>query len=231
MPDYSRSILKPPMQGPRNGADGRRPVIFDVLGPDRETSILPDDYRMVLWANPTEMSFSYTRTVSRIQTRGGFVEQHWGDGTNTISMPSVSGGFMRLWSGLSNATNPSVGGTRRETLAYDRYLDMLALFHNNGSVYDAFGQIALQGIIKVTFDGGVYKGWFTSFSVTEDAQKPYMFSLSMDFEIAEETHVWRTVPTYRSASSVTDSYGDAAEAAGEPVLEDFPIPGPTTGVE
>ena len=119
---------------------------------------------------------------------------------------------MRLYSGVSNVTNPEMGGTRRETLAYDRYLDFLALFHNNGSVYDVLGQVALQGIIKITFDGGVYLGWFTSFSVTEDATKAFMFQLSMDFDIAEEVQVWRTQAGATSAVSEDNAYEQATDA-------------------
>ena len=211
--DWSKAVFKPPLIGPSEAeANGKRPVIFDILGPDRETSILPVDYRLVLWANPSEMSFSYTRKVERIQTRAGWVEQHWGDDAQSMSITAASGGFMRLYSGLSNVTNPAYGGTRRETLAYDRYLDILALFHNNGSVYDAGGQVALQGIIKVTFDGGVYFGWFNSFNVTEDAATPFMFNITLDFDIDREVQVWRTQRGARSAASVTDSYQESLDA-------------------
>ena len=211
--DWSKAIFKPPLIGPTEAeASGLRPVIFDILGPDRETSILPSEYRLVLWSNPEEMSFSYTRKVERIQTRGGFVEQHWGDDVQSMSIQAATGGFMRLYSGVSNITNKEYGGTRRETLAYDRYLDFLALFHNNGSVYDARGQVALQGIIKITFDGGVYLGWFTSFSVTEEAASPFMFKLSMDFDIEREVQTWRTLSGARSAASENNAYAEATNA-------------------
>jgi hypothetical protein len=172
---------------------GKRPVIFDILGPDLETSILPEGLRLVLHVGPSNLSVKYTKVIERIQTRGGFVEQHFGDGTTTLDFEAATGGFMRLYGGLSNVTSPDLaGGTRRETLAYDSYLDFLALFHNNGSVYDEQGQIAFQGAIKCTFDGGTYVGWFTSFSVTEEAGKPYQFTMSASFEVSREQHVFRS---------------------------------------
>ncbi len=222
MADSSRSIFKPPLQAPDGyEGSGKRPVVFDILGPDRETSVLPEQYRLVLYANPTEMSFNYQKKIERIQTKGGWVEQHWGDDAQTINFTAVTGGFMRLWSGLSNITNPAYGGTRRETLAYDRYLDFLSLFHNNGSVYDAFGNIALQGVIQVTFDGGVYLGWFSSFTLSETADKPYMFTLTADFIISSEVQVWRTAIGGTTASSVSDDYQasvDASEFAANPFI-------------
>lgn len=175
---------------------GVRPVVFDVISPDGETSLLPDGLKMVLHVNPAKMDVKYQRVVDRQQTKSGFVEQHFGDGTQTINFEMATGGFMRLYTGLSSNTSPAMtGGTRRETLAYDSYLDMLALFHNNGSVYDLRGQVALQGQIKVTFDGGVYFGWFNTFLVTESADKPYQFSMTATFEVAREIQSWRTAVT------------------------------------
>jgi len=69
---------------------------------------------------------------------------------------------------------------------------MLALFHNNGSVYDTNGNIVLQGILKITFDGGIYYGWFSQFSVNEEAEKPYQFSISASFSVRKEVVVWRS---------------------------------------
>jgi hypothetical protein len=171
---------------------GKRPVVFDIIDPSGE-SILPDDLKLVLHVNPNSMSIKYTAAVSVIQTKGGFVEQHWGDGAQSIELDMATGGFMRMYTGLSANTSPyATGGTRRETLAYESYLDILALFHNNGSVYDISGQVALQGKLKITFDGGSYYGWFTAFSVTEGVDKPYQFSMTASFEVSEEIQVWRT---------------------------------------
>jgi len=173
---------------------GVRPVVFDILGPDRASSILPEGLRMVLHVNPSSMSFSYSKQIERVQTKGGFVEQHWGEAARSVSFSLATGGFKRLYSGLSNVTGGGydTGGTRRETIAYDKYLDLLALFKNNGSIYDTSGQIAFQGIIKITFDGGIYMGWFTSFNVAEAAEKPFQFDLTAEFTIAHEVLRMRT---------------------------------------
>jgi len=177
---------------------GVRPVVFDILAPDQETSILPSDLKMVLHVNPKTMSFSYTKVIERINTKGGFVEQHWGEGIRSMDFDIATGGFMRLYSGLSNVTGGpgayETQGNRRETIAYDKYLDLLALFHNNGSVYDATGKVVFQGIIKVTFDGGVYLGWFTSFTVTESVESPYQFNLSANFMVDSEVQRFRSMP-------------------------------------
>lgn len=189
---------------------GVRPVVFDIIAPDGETSILPDDLKLVLHVNPSSMSVKYQRIVERTQTKSGFVEQHFGDGTQTLDFEMATGGFMRLWTGLSSNTSPNLtGGTRRETLAYNSYLDILALFHNNASVYDIRGQVALQGKVKVTFDGGVFFGWFTSFTVSESADKPYQFSLSASFEVDSEVQAWRTAVSLADPTSPTATLSEA----------------------
>lgn len=197
---------------------GKRPVVLDVLGPDYETSLLPDDLKMVLHVNPTSMQVQHNRQVERIQTRGGFVEQHWGDSTSEVTFDQATGGFMRLYAGLSNVTNAAYGGTRRETIAYDKYLDMLALFHNNGSIYDSRGTIVLQGIIKLTFDGGVYLGWFSNMSVAESAEKPYQFTLSTTFTVHKERMTWRSSLSSTSGLATSSTPTSAAEQAQSPVL-------------
>jgi hypothetical protein len=185
---------------------GKRPVIFDILSSDQETSLLPEDLRLVLHVNPKSMTLHYDKNITRIQTKGGFVEQHWGDAAERISFAAATGGFMRLYAGLSSKTGSSFGGNlqstgptltavqgRRETIAYDKFLDLLALFHNNGSIYDVNGNIVIQGYMKLTFDGGVYIGWFDGdFTVTESALKPYQFELSANFNIDREELVLRS---------------------------------------
>jgi len=176
-----------------NKRDGHRPVIFDVVKGDGETSLLPEGLKMVMHVNPRTMSLSYGKQTERTQTRGGFVEFHWGDAAEEITFESATGGFMRLYSGLSNITGGIGTQGRRETIAYEKYLDMLALFHNNGSMYDPLGNIVVQGYIKMTFDGAVHIGWFDGqFVITESAQKPYLFELSARFIMDREILRWRS---------------------------------------
>lgn len=196
MPSISNPVFKGSFQtlADETNGEGKRPVVFDIIAPDGETSILPDSIKLVLHVNPRTMKMSYQKIIQRIQTKGGYVEQHWGEGANTISFEAATGGFMRLYTGLSNITGGGVdsGGTRRETIAYDKYLDFLALFHNNALIYDTYGQVAYQGFIKIMFDGHTHFGWFNSFSVAEASDKPYQFTLSAAFTISHEEWRFRT---------------------------------------
>ncbi len=185
---------------------GIRPFVFDIIAPDGVTSLLPDNLKMVLHVNPSGLDFSYSKIVSRDQTMMGWVESYFGDAVVTVNLENASGAFIRPYTGLSAITGPvgvngtsfgtSIGGTRRDTITYDKYLDSLALFHNNGSIYDDMGNVALQGRIKMSFDGGTWFGWFQSFSVTENADSPYQFKSSLTMQVERETHGIRTQNGY-----------------------------------
>jgi hypothetical protein len=204
-------VFKPRFYSPDDEHNrlGLRPVVFDIISPDGVTSLLPDNIKMILHTNPTTLSFGYQKKVSRTPTLGGWVEYYWGEEPYTITLDMSSGGFMRIGSGLSHTTGTvatqqgvrngtqdtygiDLGGTRRETIAYDKYLDLLSLFHNNGSIYDSRGYIAMQGRIKMSFNGGVWFGWFQSFSVSEAAETPFQFKLNCVFQVEREVHPVRT---------------------------------------
>lgn len=181
---------------------GIRPFVFDIVAPDGVTSMLPDDIKMVLHANPNQVEYNYEKQTTTSSTLHGWIEYYWGDNPTTISFDVASGVFIRPYTGLSAVTGQasvngetigkSIGGTRRDTITYDKYLDILSLFHNNGSIYDSIGQIVLQGRIKMTFDGGTWFGWFQSFSVTDDANSPYQFRVSLAMQVEREFHGVRT---------------------------------------
>jgi len=235
-------VFRSAFHSPEDEFSGRgvRPVVFDILGPDHETSILPDYLKMVLHVNPTSMKMSHQKIIERIHTEGGFVEQHFGDGTETIQFELATGGFMRLYTGLSNITGGGidVGGTRRETIAYDKYLDLLALFHNNGHVYDYHGRLVFDGIIKIWFDGHTWYGWFQNFSVTEEAETPYQFRLSANFIVDHERVTLRTTILPASSSFSEDptstNFRFEQESEFDSLVNPLPyesFPDPGTGLE
>lgn len=231
MPDIVEPVFKGAFAGPNEEElhRGHRPVIFDILAPDQQTSLLNlrdqgrGDLRLVLHVNPRTMQFTYAKQIERMQTRGGWVEFHWGDGAEEVTFDSATGGFMRLYTGLSNTTGYGTGTQgRRETIAYDKYLDLLALFHNNGAIQDAFGNIVVQGYIKMTFDGGTHMGWFDGqFTVNEDANRPYMFELTTRFIIDREIMAFRS-------SSLFDFGAQGAVVSGG--LSDAPRAAPATAI-
>lgn len=158
-----------------NRASHAIPVAFQVTSPyDPRRALLP--HALVMHMNPSSFQESFNKKIERIQTRGGFVEQHWGDELGEISCDASTGAFINLYTGLSSVV-------RQRTIAWDRYRDLYDLYRNNGSVYDPYGAIVLQGNVMLMYDRGTYIGGFRNFSVEETDDSPFVFKLSFTFKV------------------------------------------------
>jgi hypothetical protein len=150
-------------------------MAFQVSSPYNERiALLP--HALVLHVNPASMAVSNSKRVERIQTRGGYVEQHYGDSLDEISCDGSTGAFLNMRTGLASVE-------RRSTIAWDRFRDLLSLYRSNGAVYDPFGNIVLQGQVLLLFDRGTYAGTFRTFKYEETDTAPYSFSLSWTFKV------------------------------------------------
>jgi len=173
-------LLKPGPETYSHGAERRSgyiPLAFQITSPyDNATSLLP--HALISHVNPQSFAETFNKKVERIQTRGGFVEQHWGDDLGEISVDQSTGAFINLYTGLSSIL-------RHRTIAWDRYQDLYDLFRNNGSVYDPHGNIVLQGHVLLMYDRGTYLGHFRTFSMEESEETPFAFKVSWTFKVVE----------------------------------------------
>jgi len=160
-----------------NDVRGKIPVLFQVLSLNHEETLLPE--AMFLHVNPTSLSLNYSKLVERFQTRGGWQEQHFGDALTTISADVTSGAFINVDTGLAVTT-------RRDTIAYEKFLHLQEIFHNNGSIYDRNGNVQYRGRIRITFEGGIYDGSFRSLNINESASSPFQFTADFDFTVEKE---------------------------------------------
>jgi hypothetical protein len=182
-PNPDTDLLQVPSTNPnyQHGLEQRKsyiPMAFQITSPlNNRRCLLP--HALVMHINPQTFTENHSKKVERIQTRGGFVEQHWGDDLTAISADGSTGAFMNISTGLSSVL-------RHKTIAWDRYRDLHDLYRNNGSVYDPYGNIVLQGNVMLLFDRGTYIGYFRSFDVTETDDQPFTFKVSWTFKVEEE---------------------------------------------
>ena len=187
----------------KTGTDTRRgpiPMAFQVTSPfDPTVALLP--HALVLHVNPATLSETHTKKIERIQTRGGFVEQHWQDDLSELSGDGSTGAFMNLYTGATSVL-------RQRTIAYDKFLDLYDLYHNNGSVYDPYGNIVLQGNIMLLYDRGTYIGYFKTFEYEETEDSPFAFKMNWTFKV-QKTLIklpGNRVPTDDSVQGVRRGY-------------------------
>ena len=179
-PDFKSLEGPSPEYNYVHGAEVRRgfiPMAFQVTSPfDFRRALLP--HALVMHVNPANLSENFSKKIEKIQTRGGWVEQHWFDELTEMSADGSTGAFVNLYTGLTSVL-------RQRTIAWDRFRDLYDLFHNNGSVYDPYGAIVLQGQILLLYDRGVYVGTFRSFDVEETEESPFAFRVSWTFKVEE----------------------------------------------
>jgi hypothetical protein len=145
---------------------------------------------LALHTNPRSVEEKYTKGKSIVPTYGGFVEFVWPDEFDSVSCDHSTGAFIAPSQGLTaggdrpNQSNGFVGG-RKGTIAWERQQDLLELFHNNGMVYDGFGEPVIRGRVMMMYDRGVFIGHFTTFQVDEDDSHAFSFELSWEFHVEQ----------------------------------------------
>lgn len=164
----------------RHGMDERQqfiPMAFQITSPfDSMRCLMP--HALVLHVNPSTINESKNKRIERFQTRGGWVEQHWQDELDEISCDGSTGAFMNVLTGLASIL-------RQRTIAWDRFRDLYDLYRNNGSVYDPYGNIVLQGDVMLMYDRGTYIGYFKQFDFEETDDSPFAFKMSWTFKVTQ----------------------------------------------
>lgn len=230
-PDFQR--VDTPTRDPayRHGLDERKqfiPVAFQVTSPFTGLSLLP--HALVMHVNPSTFNESNTKKVERIQTRGGFVEQHWPDDLDEISADGSTGAFMNAFTGTASIM-------RQRTIAWDRFRDLYDLYRNNGSVYDPYGNVVLQGDVRLMYDRGTYLGYFRQFQFEETEDSPFAFHVSWSFKV---TRTILKLPLIESNMEIAMSMMRSPRFQGDNTLqtkalgadgEGTPIEMPTAGVQ
>jgi len=149
-------------------------VITDLLNPNM---IVPPLYMQI---NPHTFNQSFQKKIHRYTTFIAFIEEYWGDELDTISCSNSTGGFvLEPEDGIDHLTVCD----RTKTISYFKFQDILDLYRNNGNVYDSTGRIVKKGNILLSFDVGVYYGYFENFNYTEDAESPYKFNFDFVFKV------------------------------------------------
>lgn len=164
----------------------RQYMIFEMVNVNHDSASVPQSTAifpyLVMHINPSTFQESYTKLVTRQATRGGFVEQYWGEELDAITCSGSTGAFVTIGTGLSVLN-------RKASIAYRKYLDLLAAFKNNGLVYDQRGGVVFTGGINLHFDSNVYSGMFESFTTEETADNPYVFSITFAFKVISQIRV------------------------------------------
>lgn len=158
----------------------RQYMIFELLNVSHAEAAIPQSNPvfpfMVLHVNMNSLEESYTKLINRMVTRGGFVEQHWGEELDSLSCSGSTGAFVSVRSGLSVLN-------RKASIAYRKHLELVALYRNGGGVYDQRGNLVLYGGVNLHFDSNVYTGYFENLTVNESSDNAFTFNVDLSFKV------------------------------------------------
>lgn len=140
-----KSLRAPMASGGKPNGNSQN-IFFKFHGPSGQ-----DVPAIWMWINPNQLVINHSKKIQEQVTRGGFVIFHWGDNLDEINASGVTGSFARLdLPGSKNgvgdykAAQPDVGIDRRNTWPYLRFIQLLALYRNNG-VSNVSGKQAATG--------------------------------------------------------------------------------------
>ena len=131
---------------------------------------------------PQNLDMQYRKVINRFRTRGGWVEQHWGDELDTMNATASTGSFFVLNQGLTVAQ-------RHQSLSMINFQEIFSLYQNNACAYDLNGNIISQGDVFIEYDSFKLFGQFQSFHWTEDATVPYRWNFNFGFEVTRSTQL------------------------------------------
>jgi hypothetical protein len=148
------------------------PFYIDAVD-KRGRSLLPDGIGLKLDVNPQSLDISWGERYAIESTFSGYLKTEWPSMPSALSISTATGVFYTRY-----GITPH-GDKARRSVSYDNWMDWLALYKSNACLFDADGQIAYQGKIKVSWSGFTAYGLFESFSVSKSADNPY----NMEFEL------------------------------------------------
>lgn len=169
-----------PTQIDQSTVRNKKAIIWQIDGlPDKLK--VPD---LIIRLNPNSLKSDFAQLINRKRTYGGFIEEHWGEQLDSLSMDSLTSSFY----GASGLTSIN----RRDTDAYREFNELVSIYRNNGSIYDPQSRkLIAQGTIVMNYDFAIYQGFFERFSISDTADKPFDLKFSFSFKVTQELYPGR----------------------------------------
>jgi hypothetical protein len=151
---------------------------------------------LILLINPATLETKYTSRIAEQRTRwtGGnipYVFQAHHDELDTLSATGKSAMFISNDKGLTRIE-------RTKTIGYENIEKLVAIYLNNGTnrntkpnssinpcVIDSVGRVVLN------YNGFIYQGHFTSFSVSETEAMPFNVDFTFEYKVTRTFNIER----------------------------------------
>lgn len=159
-------------------------ITVRINGRNTGQTTTPVVYRFLI--NPHTISVNRNQVDAQSMTRAGWQVGCWGDDIIEIHLEGVTAGqYFTL--GLTNNWS-------EYSYSYANFAQLLTLFENNGYWFEGEGmdtsalagdvfrtRIRYHSDVELRVGNFIWRGCFTDMEVTEDAEKPYQLSFSLNF--------------------------------------------------
>lgn len=165
---------------------------------------LPNGSSVQMYINPENFIVSESKQITQARTKGGFVVQYWGDNLAKITLSGTTGSSgvkgIQVLRDIYRAENHAfelVAATQMEELID---LSLESSIDNSSvsqSVFNAAQQIrdrmfilrptlaSLALSVMLFYQGIQYRGFFTTFTMTESISKLGLFDYNLEFMVTE----------------------------------------------
>ncbi len=178
--------------------------------------LVPEGPIIQMYINPQNIRYTYKKLINSQKTKGGYVLQYWGEELTTLAISGTTGtsgieGINVLYDLYRNeqiAFDPfalAIAAKAQQDQAAANSSDLFGLDSalNSGSNFissligasQTIGPSAmiqtptlasLAFTVELYWSGEVYRGYFTDFSVTENAEKLGLFDYDMNFTVTQK---------------------------------------------
>lgn len=219
--------------------------------------LVPEMPMVQMYINPQNITYAYKKSIASQRTKGGFMLQYWGEDLTTLRLTGTTGtsgieGINVLYD-LYRAEQLSLDPYALFLAASEEQTGLSGLGSDIGnllggdvgsSIGGAIGGALDSAIpqptrptpslaqfaftVEMYWSGEVFRGYFTSFTVTESVETLGMFNYDIEFMVTQKRGFRQNfLPWHRSAtsgSSNSDPYFGTPHSFGQLLQGDQPTP-------
>lgn len=200
---------------------------------------LPNGSAIQMYINPQSLEIRESKQINTIRTKGGFVVQYWGANLTDLNIRGITGSSgvqgINILRDIYNSENrafdlvaanqfskvqDALSANALNTNDVSSSLAQLTKTMNDSNFILRPSLASLASSILMFYQGVEYRGFFTSFSVTETAERTGMFEYAMEFKSTEtrgrrlNTMSWQKEPIANDvAGALLTGVGNAIRGA------------------
>lgn len=165
-----------------------KPLSISIYDSSQNVSVVT----LILMINPKDINIGQMYVANNSYSRVGWITTIWGRQQMTISFSGSSPGFYFMNSdGSGGLTNFN----RKASAGFSNLMSLVGLFKNNAYYFlnsnnatifkDGTSRVInVMDSIRIDYDGSVYLGSFSTFSMTDTAAMPFRIEYNMEFVVS-----------------------------------------------